>query len=866
MFDLTGQRLGQYQVTAMIGKGGMATVYEARQVSLDRGVAIKVIKPDLLDSAEFIERFQREARMLASLSHAHILKIFDYGQFGNQVYLVMELLKGGSLADLIHKGPLALENAARLLEQIASALDYAHEQGIIHRDMKPQNVLFDDRQYAFLTDFGIARILDSGTRLTQSGLMMGTPAYMAPEQWQGLTVDGRADIYALGIILYEMLTGRLPFNADTPYGMMHQHISEPPPPVPSLRAGLPQSIDIVIQRALAKNREQRFSTGRELVEAFRGALTSRVVPDFEQGRGTTLYGTGQQPPVQPASPTNMGFPVMVPPSPPPASGYGQVGGYPPQPQQGYPPQPYVQQPYQPTPIGVTPLGASPARRSPIVAILGAVILVLLIGVVVVLANSVISKNNNDAATQNAISATQVAVASTLTEMARTPTATSTFTPTATFTPSNTATLTATFTYTLTPTTTFTNTPTSTITFTSTATDTPTPTWTSTPTQTFTKTPLPTRTNTPTITRTPTRTVTRTPTPTRVGTTPAGPTATLQAGIGGASLVVGPRSGNLAHKKGAVAQYKPTNKLKNFVGEVTFINPYDATTNKFDYGFFFRTSATDKQFRFSVISTKRWDLVYADGTSDSSKWPRLGGGDVANLNTGDNEANLLRLVVLDNAGYFFVNDTFITTVDLSASDQSGEVSIVSASYSDTFMEGKTTGYQGFRLWSLDRAASFGPRTSKLNQKRDGYIKAEQAILNISNFVATIRFNNPYAPSTAIWDYGLMFRHTAANRQYRVFVRGDGTWYFQFADGQGDAPYLAYGNLSNLDVSATGSNELRLVVVNGTGLFYVNGTLIKQLDLSKKLTPGDVMACIGFINNNEVDGTTTSFSDFTVWGLP
>ncbi len=182
MADLIGQRIGQHEIVALLGEGGMAAVYRARQPSMGRDVAVKVIESKLARNPEFVKRFEREARTVAALSHPFILKVFDYGQQGDLVYLVMELLNGGSLAELIRHEPLSPAKASQLLEQIASALDYAHQKGIIHRDMKPQNVLLDESGNAHLTDFGIVKLLSETTALTQSGLAMGTPTYMAPEQ------------------------------------------------------------------------------------------------------------------------------------------------------------------------------------------------------------------------------------------------------------------------------------------------------------------------------------------------------------------------------------------------------------------------------------------------------------------------------------------------------------------------------------------------------------------------------------------------------------------------------------------------------------------------------------------------------------
>ncbi len=279
MANLIGQTLGQYEVTAFLGKGGMATVYRARQASINRDVAIKVIKPDLIESEEFKVRFTREAQVIATMSHPHILKVFDYGQHGDLVYLVMELLSGGSLADLLRSGgKLSLNETTRLLDQIAGALDYAHRRAIVHRDLKPQNVLLDEDKNAFLTDFGIAKLLGETSALTQSGMAMGTPAYMSPEQWRGQNVDARADVYALGVMLYEMLAGKVPFTGDTPYSMMHMHVFETPPSIRSFRPDLPDSLQNVLNTAMAKERDQRFGTAGEVANAFKAALSGAPIP------------------------------------------------------------------------------------------------------------------------------------------------------------------------------------------------------------------------------------------------------------------------------------------------------------------------------------------------------------------------------------------------------------------------------------------------------------------------------------------------------------------------------------------------------------------------------------------------------------
>jgi serine/threonine protein kinase/formylglycine-generating enzyme required for sulfatase activity len=278
MANLIGQRIGNYKITGVLGKGGMAVVYRARQLNIQREVAIKVIKPDITESYDIIKRFEQEVNTIASLTHPHILKLFDAGQYEGMLYLVMELLTGGALSNLIRGNPLPLERAERLLDQMADALDYAHSQGLIHRDLKPQNILLDKQGNAHLADFGIAKILGATTTLTQSGTSMGTPSYMSPEQWQGSPLTHQVDLYAFGVVLFEMLAGRLPFIADTPAHMMYCHLQEPPPPIRTIRAELPASLDDVFSRALAKPPEDRFGSADELRSAFRAAIRGPSAP------------------------------------------------------------------------------------------------------------------------------------------------------------------------------------------------------------------------------------------------------------------------------------------------------------------------------------------------------------------------------------------------------------------------------------------------------------------------------------------------------------------------------------------------------------------------------------------------------------
>ncbi|MBX3086203.1 MAG: protein kinase [Anaerolineae bacterium] len=307
MANLVGTTLGQYKITALIGEGGMADVYRARQESLKRDVAIKVMRLQLSLNPEFLKRFQREAQMIASLNHPHIIRIYDYGEQQDITYLVMDYLTGGSLGDLIKRErSLTPTDTSVVLDQIASALDHAHRRGIVHRDLKPHNILFDESGSAILTDFGIAKLIDDNSIHTATGVAIGTPAYMAPEQWQGLPIDARTDVYAFGVILYEMLTGHTPYTGTSPVTVMHRALNEQPRPIAAYRTDLPDAVEAVIQKALAKTQETRYQTAGELAAAFRLAINapkSSVRPPaetplpYEDER--TMAVVRQTPPSQP---------------------------------------------------------------------------------------------------------------------------------------------------------------------------------------------------------------------------------------------------------------------------------------------------------------------------------------------------------------------------------------------------------------------------------------------------------------------------------------------------------------------------------------------------------------------------------------
>ena len=269
--SLVGQKLGKYEITALLGQGGMATVYRGYQRDVDRSVAVKVLPPHPGQTSQFVERFRLEARTIARLQHPHILPLYDYGDEDNVLYLVMAFADGGSVSDRIRRGPLPLAEIQRLFGQVAEALDYAHRQNVIHRDIKPDNILLDREGHVLLSDFGIVKIIEESEKtinLTATGGLVGTPSYMSPEQAQGLPVNDRTDIYSLGIVVYEMLTGKQPFSAETPMQVVLKHITAPVPPLREFNGQLPPELDGVLQRALEKDPAQRYASAQAFYDDF----------------------------------------------------------------------------------------------------------------------------------------------------------------------------------------------------------------------------------------------------------------------------------------------------------------------------------------------------------------------------------------------------------------------------------------------------------------------------------------------------------------------------------------------------------------------------------------------------------------------
>ncbi len=260
------EKIGRYIVKSELGRGGMATVYRAHDPSVDREVAIKVLPREMLHDPQFRSRFEREIKMVAALEHPSIVPIYDVGDEDGQPYFVMRYMTGGSLSDGIEKGKFSVQDTARIIEKIARGLAYSHRKGIIHRDLKPDNILFDDNGDPFISDFGVAKLTESSGGLTGSGVI-GTPAYMSPEQAQGNEIDSRSDVYGLGVIIYQMLSGQQPYSADTPMGVVVKHITEPVPEILNLIPSLPNEVDAIIKTAMAKDKTNRYATTVDLAKA-----------------------------------------------------------------------------------------------------------------------------------------------------------------------------------------------------------------------------------------------------------------------------------------------------------------------------------------------------------------------------------------------------------------------------------------------------------------------------------------------------------------------------------------------------------------------------------------------------------------------
>ena len=312
-----GENVGPYRIIEQLGQGGMATVYKAYHPALDRYVALKVLHPAFLEDPNFLARFHREAKVVAKLEHANIVPIYDFAEHKGQPYLVMKFIEGETLKARLARRALTIPDAVHIAGSIGAALSFAHKQGILHRDVKPSNVILTSSGAIYLADFGLARIAQSGESTLSADMMLGTPHYISPEQARGeRELDEGTDIYSFGVVLYEIVVGRVPFSADTPFSIIHDHIYTPLPLPRALNPRVPEDMQAVLLKALDKPRENRFATIDDLVEAFSAAAEGSRLPSLPAFSTVTLPGTTR--PSQPREDTVAAVEVE-PPAPPPAT-------------------------------------------------------------------------------------------------------------------------------------------------------------------------------------------------------------------------------------------------------------------------------------------------------------------------------------------------------------------------------------------------------------------------------------------------------------------------------------------------------------------------------------------------------------------
>jgi len=317
---LIGQVIdGRYEVRSLIARGGMATVYEALDIRLDRTIALKIMHPHLAHDEAFVARFEREAKAAARLTHGHVVGVYDQGRDGENVYLAMELVRGRTLRDILRQyGPLTPEQAMVFLDPILEALAAAHAAGFVHRDIKPENVLVSHDGRVKVADFGLARALSSGTQSVTQGMIIGTVAYLSPEQVEKGEADGRSDLYAAGILLFEMVTGQVPHEGESPLSIAYQHVNSDVPPPSSLRPGLPAEVDALVVTATRRDPAQRYQSAQDFLADARRVRAMLPAPrPFNEARPTLVVSTNSgspstrsaqpepsMPPTPPATPTS----------------------------------------------------------------------------------------------------------------------------------------------------------------------------------------------------------------------------------------------------------------------------------------------------------------------------------------------------------------------------------------------------------------------------------------------------------------------------------------------------------------------------------------------------------------------------------
>jgi serine/threonine protein kinase len=821
-------KIDRYQIGNEIGRGGMATVYQAYDPRFERTVALKVLPRQFMHDPEFRARFHREAKTIAALEHPAIVPVYDYGEDDGLLFLVMRYMPGGSLADRLEKGALTIEESALILQRLGAALDRAHSQGIIHRDLKPSNILFDQYGDAFLADFGIARVATSASNLTASGSLMGTPTYMSPEQIYGdKELDGRSDIYALGVILFQMLTGHLPYEADTPARMMMKHVLEPIPHILEERPDLPPEADGVVCKALAKERDERFSSATELglalhtltpksqpVDDFRtqmATIQAQIAPNLEVF--TTLSPPESEPSPAETEPEDLevestGEEEVLPAKRAAGSRHRSPADSPP-PELSKAVLAEMDLPDLPAkalPSPAAPVPVSPARRR------GWLWLLVGIGLMACLcATAVIAfmfSRELESRLSDSTSPLEIVSSS-----ADDSTATSVPFPVLDVREAAAATARGAL--------------------------------------------AETRES-----MAATRAVDGAAAELDLASTRSSLAATRAGSVelaGGVTAVFGPRSGQLLHDDDNTIEtaYSGVN-LRNFVARVIVTNPYAAAEHGWDFGFIFRQTEPGEELRLVIRSDGQWNLNNRQGSSDNFIQE---GTLSAPLNVAQTGQNDLLLIASDGVGYFFLNGQWIARLDLSGRNDFGNLALGIGFYNSNEQAGFVSRYDSFAVWPYVPLSQM--RSGELAHLEDGFIKMLSGNVSLRNFVADVTFSNPHDGAAAPWDWGFAFRET--QEEYWLILDSTGDWaHIERRDGEDT--FLGEGKVTGLNVAAAGSNRLTLIALDDTGYFFLNGVFVTALDLSSQSAAGEVSLAAAFFEGNEIAGNSTGFSDFTIWPLP
>ena len=629
---MSTRTIGRYEIEKELGRGGMATVFLARDPLIGRDVAVKVLPREFLHDPSFRGRFEREARTIAMLEHPAIVPIYDFGEQDGQPFLVMRFMKGGTLADRLRDGRLTVDESAAILKRIGAALDHAHNHGVIHRDLKPGNILFDEYGLAFLSDFGIVKLAQETVTFTGDSIV-GTPAYMSPEQVHGnKAIDGRSDIYTLGLILFEMLTGEMPFRADTPAKIMMAHVLNPAPRILEVRPDLPQNCEAIISKALAKEPEDRYQTGAELAEAVHKTAESGQPAG---GRETVVERPGWEAPAERAPARGA-----------PSRGVEREG------------------PDEAADGGAEAAPVASGRRRYLWPAVGiAVALALCCGGIAfvsafypnlggILAADTGSPTAAVTATEDeqmvdapATATSEALAAGTATAAAMAEREGATATRVAEQTATAEAQAAA----------------------------------------------ISTRIAESTVTAEARLAATATAyAPTRQVEEVIQSVLRIQR----SDPDFGPSSGSLVHALDGFIKSEYTGvEARDFVAEAVFYNPYAAATGSWDIGFLFRETDINNQFRLTVESDGEWSLTAQEGEAADV----VESGVVNDLNAGAGGANRLTLMANGETGYFFINGRYVSVLDLSAWNVAGDIGVGTSFYEGNEIEGETTAYEEFAVW-------------------------------------------------------------------------------------------------------------------------------------------------------------------------